>query len=461
MHEDFSFGSWLKQRREALHLTQQELAEKLGCGESTIGAYEREDRRPRRAMAERLAEILAIPAPQRVEFVRVALGQLSCHYLPAPTEGAAPAAPPLDRSALDTPTTRPILRPSGGGASPATPPFMPSPLPPQGVFGRDDDLTRIINALQLDADTSEGPLALVGLGGVGKTTLALKLGHWAPRRFPDGVLWATVGPSPSLRPTLEAWGWALGENLVIEPSPEACGARLQSLLRHKRMLLIVDDVWSLPTGRAFLLGGPLCRTVITTREPWLAYAFATPEQSLRVDVLSPAASLQLLRRLAPNAVRQDEATAQVLCHKLEYLPLALTLAGRLIALESDIPRRAKRLIQDLIEHHEARLRLLQIEGRLGVGDDQPVSLEAILGLSVQRLTLEDQQRFAALSVFGGEPCQWDIEEAANLWACAMEDAEATVIRLIQRGLVEPRQGRYWVHALFANYGTELRRKMGW
>jgi hypothetical protein len=144
---------------------------------------------------------------------------------------------------------------------------------------------------------------------------------------------------------------------------------------------------------------------------------------------------------------------------LEFLPLALTLAGRMLANEADVPTRMQRLVTELIERRDARLKLMQEEGRPGLGEDQPVSLQAILGMSVDRLSQIDRQRFAMLSVFGGEPMTWEIKAAAYVWDCPLEEAERTTSQFTQRGLVERRGGRYWMHALLADYAAELFDKM--
>lgn len=346
----------------------------------------------------------------------------------------------------------------------AAPPFMAPPPPPQGILGRDDDLTRVFDLLQLgDTEAADvPPVALRGLGGIGKTTLAAALGRLAimPERFPDGVLWAALGPQPTLRIQLDGWGRALGVDLLPERDENACRDRLRAILYRKRALVIVDDVWEAAHGSYFTVAGPQCRTLITTRETPVAYALATRDRTLRVDVLKPEAALALLRRLAPEAVNADECSALRLCERLEYLPLALTLAGRLLAVEADVPARMTRLLGELIEQRDARLKLLQAEGRLGLTEDEPVSLQAILGMSVARLDNTDRERFAMASVFGGDPLTWEINAAAYVWECPVEEAEATVSRFIQRGLVERRGERYWMHALLADYAAEMMETMG-
>jgi hypothetical protein len=71
---------------------------------------------------------------------------------------------------------------------------------------------------------------------------------------------------------------------------------------------------------------------------------------------------------------------------------------------------------------------------------------------------EDQERFAMLSVFGGEPLSWRMSAAAYVWGCSTDAAETTMTRLIQRGLVERWNDRFRMHALLADYAQVLREE---
>ncbi|MCB9452412.1 MAG: hypothetical protein H6672_13325 [Anaerolineaceae bacterium] len=338
-------------------------------------------------------------------------------------------------------------------------PFLAPPLPPQGIFGRRDDLRQIFRLLALEDDQARDvpPIALRGMGGIGKTTLSIALAHLevVQKHFPDGVLWTALGPNPVIRLHLDSWGRALGVDLLPEHDEAACQERLRTALYDRRVLLIVDDVWNTNHGRFFQVAGSKCRTVFTTREVPIANDLATQIRTLRVDILKPEPALALLKSLAPQAVAADEKLASKLCERLEYLPLGLTLAGRFLANEADVPQRMQRLLSELVERREARLKLVQVEGRRGLDEENPVSLQAILGMSVDRLDKTDQERFALLAVFGGEPLTWEINSAMYMWECSIEEAENTVSQLIQRGLVERRGERYWMHALLADYAKEL------
>src|SRR5438132_13850141 len=67
-----SFGLWLKQRRRALDLTQQDLARRVGCSLETVVKIEAGERRPSKQVAERLAECLSVPTDEHSAFVQYA-----------------------------------------------------------------------------------------------------------------------------------------------------------------------------------------------------------------------------------------------------------------------------------------------------------------------------------------------------------------------------------------------------
>src|SRR5262245_21516292 len=109
MSERASFGSWVRRRRKALDLTQDDLARRVGCAKVTIQKIEADERRPSRQIAERLAEHLRIPPSDRPHFLASARGERAVDRLPEPTADVEPIP---DRSviALGSPGVRP---PSG------------------------------------------------------------------------------------------------------------------------------------------------------------------------------------------------------------------------------------------------------------------------------------------------------------------------------------------------------------
>jgi transcriptional regulator with XRE-family HTH domain len=75
MEIDASFGAWLRRRRKALDLTQEALAERVGCSPATIRKIEGDERRPSRQIAEILADVLEIATGDRAQFLRSARGE--------------------------------------------------------------------------------------------------------------------------------------------------------------------------------------------------------------------------------------------------------------------------------------------------------------------------------------------------------------------------------------------------
>ena len=71
-HHPPTFAQWLKRLRTQQDLTQEALAELAFCSVQTIRFFETGKRRPSLEMAERLAEVLRVPADQQASFVRLA-----------------------------------------------------------------------------------------------------------------------------------------------------------------------------------------------------------------------------------------------------------------------------------------------------------------------------------------------------------------------------------------------------
>src|SRR5215216_3049445 len=88
METTSSFGYWIRRQRKALDLTQQVLAERVGCSLAAIKKIESDERRPSRQIAERLADVLGVQASQHEIFLEAARGlrpvdQLSLAQVPA------------------------------------------------------------------------------------------------------------------------------------------------------------------------------------------------------------------------------------------------------------------------------------------------------------------------------------------------------------------------------------------
>lgn len=138
--------------------------------------------------------------------------------------------------------------------------------------------------LSSDAATVGVTTGLVGAGGFGKTTLARMVAHdpRVRREFRDGVVWVTVGEDadgPDLASKLVSAARLFDGNAPEVTDPLGAGAVLGRALDRRRVLLIVDDVWSTGQVEPFLLGGDSTVRLFTTRQQETPHL--GPQQPLR------------------------------------------------------------------------------------------------------------------------------------------------------------------------------------
>lgn len=344
------------------------------------------------------------------------------------------------------------ITPSGAPQAGSAPPRPPL------VVGREDDIRRLKERLGVAAPQGQIQVltAVSGWPGVGKTTVAAVLAHdpEIAAAFPDGVLWTSLGTDPRILAALDAWGRQLGIYDLLQGTVEQASARLRAMLRERRMLLIVDDVWAPEHAMPFQVGGRSCALLVTTRARDVARALApTPEALYRLPVLSIPAALQLLAALAPGIVEQHQVACEELVRELEALPLAIQVAGRLLYAEADYGLDVTTLIGDLREG--ARLLEAQVPPDRAEPEDGTIPTVAVLlQKSTDRLDSATRDRFALLGAFAPKPATFDLAAMAAVWA--VDDAAPTMRTLVDRGLLEPSgPGRYWMHALLVTHAISL------
>lgn len=329
-----------------------------------------------------------------------------------------------------------------------------APLKPPLIIGRDHDLQVLKQRVGIPAEgESPTPLkvltAMRGWPGVGKTTLAAALAHDPDinARFPDGVLWASLGQQPGLFGELAAWGRALGvSDLNQARTVEEASNLLRGLLRNKRYLLIVDDAWQAEHVVPFNVGGSGCALLITTRLPEVARTIApTPDDVYVLGVLSEADALALLRTLAPTVVAENEATSRDLVNDLEGLPLAIQVAGRLLHTEASYGFGVEQLLADIREGAQLIAAKAPAD-RAEVANETTPTVAALLALSTNRLDEATLDCFAYLGAFAPKPATFDADAMQAVWE--VDDPRPTIRTLVDRGLLEPSsQGRFWMHAI--------------
>jgi transcriptional regulator with XRE-family HTH domain len=158
-----SFGYWVRRRRLALDLTRDALARRVGCSPSAVKKIERDERRPSRTMAHRLADALRLPPDQHDRFLAAALGE-------SPPERLARTEPDHE-------------------LGPAPPWLVRSPSAEIGrVVGRDSELAWLQSHLSAVLGGRSRVVFVVGEAGVGKTALLRAFADRASREVPDLVV---------------------------------------------------------------------------------------------------------------------------------------------------------------------------------------------------------------------------------------------------------------------------------
>ncbi|MCA9049460.1 MAG: helix-turn-helix domain-containing protein, partial [Planctomycetaceae bacterium] len=236
-------------------------------------------------------------------------------------------------------TAEPLMAASAGGPgqSRELPAILSLPRHPGRVVGRGSDLTELRHRLVQDAEGIPHRVVVSGWPGVGKTTLASLLAHDEKLQleFGDGVLWTSLGNDPDIDEKLRIWAAAFDSSIDWnKQSSEQVTSFLATQLQNKRSLLIVDDVWRAADAQVFLLGGPRCTALITTRLPSVGEELSVgQEDTYELGVLGQDDALTLIESIAPDVVAAHRGDAQNLVDALEGLPLAIVVAGRLLRAE--------------------------------------------------------------------------------------------------------------------------------
>lgn len=349
-------------------------------------------------------------------------------------------------------------------AEPRNPAFS-SIIPPLPslVIGREEALHEIKQRLGISMAEMRAHTVIQGWPGVGKSTITALLAHDSEvmQQFPDGILWVSLGENPDLLGEINVWADALK---LSEPGRvreiEDISAQIAAVLRDQRVLLIVDDVWQADHVLPFSVGGRQCALIMTSRLNDVAVALApTGGDIYHLSVLSEAAALDLLDRLAPEIAAQYPDEVRELVRDLEGLPLAIHVAGRLLHSEAHMGWGVRELLDEL-RTGTALLEAQVPSAMLGIGGDTPPTIAALLKRSTDSLDSETRQRFAYLGLFVPKPATFHLDAMAVAWNVA--DPKPTARALVNRGLLEPvGGGRFQMHALLVWHARSLLQEEGY
>jgi tetratricopeptide (TPR) repeat protein/transcriptional regulator with XRE-family HTH domain len=420
--------------------TQQVVAERIGA--------------PNDMMVTRWERGTAFPSAYYIERLCLLFEQKASDLGLIKASEAAPPAADLDsapepKSQQQAPVS---LVPPDGSAfllDPTIPEVLGSK---QHLLGRDALLAQAQEHLFTPAST-----ALYGLPGMGKTSLAVELSAHSEVRahFRDGILWASLGPKPTVLNHLVRWARLLGvdpQDVEQTTSVEAWGRAVHTAIGARHFLLVIDDVWSVEDALDLYVGGVQSAHLLTTRLPQVAFAFAN-QNILPIPELEERDGVALLAHFVPRLVEQDDDAALDLVRTVGASPLALRLMGHYLASQA-FTGQPRRLHAALALLRDAKKRLwITMPVSPGTRSpfldvDTPLSLHAAIAVSDQQLSASAHAALCSLSVFPHKPNSFTEEAALAVSAQPIE----TLDTLWDAGLIEsPAPSRYMLHQTIADY----------
>ncbi|WP_328327371.1 helix-turn-helix domain-containing protein [Kribbella sp. NBC_00382] len=416
----------LREYRAAAGMTQAGLAEKAGLSEQAISLLERGTRRrPRVDTIEAIGAALGLSADQVERLLLVAK---------APREqGGVPVAP----------LTPEVVR------------VLPRQLPPtlSDFAGRAGEVAELVKVFQSAKPDKVQLAAVTGMGGVGKTALAVHVAHLVGDSFPDGQLYLDLrgyGPGTALSPAdaLSQLIRSLGleDDRGVPSGISELAGLYRSRLAGQRVLILLDNANSASQVLPLLPGVPGSAVIATSRR---ALTTLPGFRHIALAPLSEEDSVELLATIAGHhRVSAEDAAARSIAELTGRLPLAVRLIGARLAARPSWP--IEHMVRQLKDEHR---RLDEFgTGESGVRANIAGTAE-FLANSNQRL---DRRAAAAIGLLG-LPDGSDLSAltAAHLLDVSEDEAEQILERLVDLNLLSSGvPGRYRMHDLIRTYARE-------
>jgi DNA-binding SARP family transcriptional activator len=327
---------------------------------------------------------------------------------------------------------------------------VPAQLPAEVavLVGREEALERL-TAAATGARTARVVL-VSGMGGVGKTSLAVHFARLQAPAHPDGALHVNLRgfdpthspmePAEALRGFLEALGVAAPQ---VPVDLAARAALYRTLLSDRRAVVVLDNARDADQVRPLLPGGPGTLVVVTSRNALTGLVATAGAHPVSLGLLDPRAARRLLRqRLGPVRYDAEPGAVEDLVERTGGLPLALAVVAARATQQPALP-------------------LAVLADELGAGaldamatSDSSSDLRAVLSPSYRALSPEATLVFRALAVQPGQ----DAGTAAVASTAGLPRARAGAVlrELSDAALVlQPGTGRWALHDLVLSYAVEL------
>ncbi|WP_282704156.1 BTAD domain-containing putative transcriptional regulator [Streptomyces sp. CC219B] len=336
-----------------------------------------------------------------------------------------------------------LAEPSAPLAEPPVVPVRPAQLPATvpDFTGRSSFVSELSEVLASAEGRVMAVSALAGIGGVGKTTLAVHVAHQARSAFPDGQLYVDLQgagsraaePETVLGSFLRALGTA---DSAIPDSLEERAALYRSVLDGRRVLVLLDNARDAAQVRPLLPGTSGCAALVTSRVRMVDLAGA---HLVDLDVMSPDEALALFTKIVgEERVASEREAALDVVAACGFLPLAIRIAASRLA-----ARRTWTVSVLAAKLADERRRLDELQA----GD---LAVKATFELGYGQLEPAQARAFRLLGLADGPDIS--LAAAAAVLDLGVEETEDLLESLVDTSLLESAApGRYRFHDLVRLY----------
>ncbi|MFE7271209.1 BTAD domain-containing putative transcriptional regulator [Streptomyces sp. NPDC057623] len=346
-----------------------------------------------------------------------------------------------------------LAEPSTPVAEPAAVLVRPAQLPATvpDFTGRSAFVSELSDVLASAEGRVMAVSALAGIGGVGKTTLAVHVAHQARSAFPDGQLYVDLqgaGPRAAEPETvLGSFLRALGTaDSAIPDSLEERAALYRSVLDGRRVLVLLDNAKDAAQVRPLLPGMEGCAALVTSRVRMVDLAGA---HLVDLDVMSPDEALSLFTKIVgEERVASEREAALDVVAACGFLPLAIRIAASRLA-----ARRTWTVSVLAAKLADERRRLDELQA----GD---LAVKATFELGYGALEPAQARAFRLLGLADGPDIS--LAAAAAVLDLPVEDTEDLLESLVDTSLLESAApGRYRYHDLVRLYARACAERDEW